>query len=253
MIKKITRQLRDSLAYWRVFSRPESERYYQVTKLGSENETLLAEAKRLHAAVYLSKSFINHEDTLEGIIHELSDPHQKHADYFVVKRKNTVVGLARQIIYKGKGPHHESFPVLEKAMIYNRSLKRIMSFHPHEIVEISALVKKGGESSVVPLLLYRAMWRHSVKENHQLWVMACDVRLYQRLKLLYGPALTRIGKRTHYQGGDVIPVALHIPRGMAYMGILMSSRRKGIFDIQRNAVKFITGRQPTKSDLPRGL
>jgi hypothetical protein len=76
--------------------------------------------------------------------------------------------------------------------------------------------------------------------------MACDVRLYYRLKLLYGPALTKIGKQTHYQGGDVIPVALHIPRGMAYMQVLLKSGRKGIFDIQRNAVKFISQRPVVK-------
>jgi hypothetical protein len=38
--------------------------------------------------------------------------------------------------------------------------------------------------------------------------MACDVRLYERLKVLFGPALKKIGNQTPYPGGDVIPAVL---------------------------------------------
>jgi hypothetical protein len=38
-----------------------------------------------------------------------------------------------------------------------------------------------------------------------LWLMACDVRLFQRLKIMLGDAIVQVGKQTVYQGGDVIP------------------------------------------------
>lgn len=239
IIKQFKRKIRDSYTYWKVLSKTDISRYYQAYKLTEENREDLVAAKMLHASVYLSKSFIIQEDIHEGIIHDLADPHQHHADYFVVKKKNQVIAVARQIIHKGVGEYHESFPVLEKSLIHERSRKRIAGQHPQEIVEISALVKKGGESSIVPLILYRELWRHSRKSKHRVWIMACDVRLYERLKLLFGPTLTRIGQRTPYVGGDVIPVSLNIALASNYIHKLSTSRRRSILDVQRRAAKFM--------------
>jgi hypothetical protein len=242
----IKRRMRDTYNYWRVLSHPESEGRYKVTRVTRDNGEDLLAAKKLHASVYLSKSFILPEEVVDGIIHEHSDPHQLHAEYFVVKKRNEVVGVARQITYKGEGYHHESFPILEKSHIYDRSKQKILNYHPREIVEISALVKKGGESSIIPLLLYRALWRHSRHSQHRLWVMACDVRLYERLKVLFGPNLRRIGQRTPYRGGDVIPVALSIAEAVRYVIKMKYSRSLGITGIiQQRAAKFIV--EPAKN------
>ncbi len=241
-ITHIHKQLRDACDYWRLFSRPDYiDKRYDVLKIGEEHAKELIDAKKLHVDVYLSRDFISHTDVLDGVMHLDADPHQEHSDYFVVQREGDVVGLARQIVYKGRGKHHESFPVLEKAHIHKRSINRILNHHPTEIVEISALVKKSGESTVVPLLLYRALWFHSWDAKHRLWVMACDVRLYQRLKMLFGPALTVIGRRTPYQGGDVIPVALDVTRGKNYMHKLASAKRRDVLDIRRRAARFMAG------------
>lgn len=239
IFRTIRRRLRDSIAYHRVLSTPEEYHVYKVKKISQQDTQELMAAKMLHADVYLSKGFVGDDDVRDGVIHEKSDPHQVHSEYFVVKKKGSVVAVARQIIYKGQGLHHESFPVLEKSIIYGRSRKRLLAFHPTEIVEISALVKKSGESSVAPLILYRALWRHSIDARHRIWVMACDVRLYERLKLLFGSALTRIGQRTPYRGGDVIPVALYIPGSLKYVERVIASPRKGILDLKRRAARFM--------------
>ena len=220
-------------------SRPESAHIYKVSQVGPDSEDFIA-AKKLHASVYLAKDFVSESDLEEDIIHHRSDPHQNHAEYFVVKRRNVVVAVARQIVYKGVGEHHESYPVLSKAIIFERSRQRIISHHPKEIVEISALVKMKGESSIVPLLLYRALWRHSYKKKHRLWIMACDVRLYERLKILFGATLTRIGQRTPYKGGDVIPVAIDLPRAYNYVRKLAStSSGMRPMSVKRRAAKFM--------------
>lgn len=239
-LKRLKRKVKDSLTYARVLSNTDFASLYEVKKLSSEDTDDILAAKRLHAAVYLSIGFVDHTDISEGIIHDLSDPHQHHAQYFVVKRGQTVVAVARQITYKGEGPHHESFPVLDKAILSERSRQRILAVHPHEITEISALVKKSGESPLAPILLYRALWRHSLHSNHRVWVMACDVRLYERLKLLFGPALKKIGQRTPYKGGDVIPVTIDIAAGVNYLQTTKNDGRKGVFDIHRRAASFIT-------------
>lgn len=240
-IKKIKRRLKDSYLYWRLLSNTSIAKYYTTAKLGPEDVDDMRAAKRLHAAVYLSRGFIDHSEVREGMIHDVSDPHQHHSQYFVVKRGEEVVGVARQITYKGMGSHHESFPVLDKAILHERSRRRILATHPQEITEISALVKKSGESALVPLLLYRELWKHSLHTKHRIWIMACDVRLYQRLKVLFGPTLTKIGQRTPYQGGDVIPASLNIAAAVRYVEDVKSRGRIGIFDVPRRAAGFITG------------
>lgn len=247
-LKGLKRKIKDSLTYARVLSNYEFASRYYVKMLTPEDTDDIYAAKRLHAAVYLSRGFVDHTDISEGIIHDVSDPHQHHSQYFVVKRGSEVVAVARQITYKGEGAHHESFPILDKAILSERSRRRILSIHPHEITEISALVKKSGESPIAPILLYRELWRHSLRHKHRVWVMACDIRLYERLKLLFGPALTKIGQRTPYKGGDVIPVTINIAAGVSYLQDVKSKRRTGVFDINRRAAQFITRPQKVEKN-----
>lgn len=245
-IKRLRRTLKDSYSYWRLLSRTNVATKYTTKMLGADDVDDISAAKRLHAAVYLSRGFIDHSEVTKGMIHDLSDPHQHHAQYFAVKRGDEVVGVARQIIYKGEGEYHESFPIMDKAILHERSRKKILAMHPHEITEISALVKKSGESPIVPLLLYRELWRHSLRSNHRVWVMACDVRLYQRLKILFGPTLTKIGQRTPYHGGDVIPAIINISAAIKYVNTVRSNHAKQIFDLHGRAAKFITKPETTK-------
>lgn len=240
-IKRLSRRARDYAAYVRLFSAPEANLPYEVQIVTENEPDLLQQAKELHAATYLRKGFVEIGETINNVIHKTADPHQDHATYFVVLRKGKVVSTARQIIYKGEGPHHQSFPILENALIYERSRRRIENHPPTHIVEISALSKKYGESAIVPLVLYRCMWQHSRQHGHSLWVMACDVRLFERLKLLFGPTLVRIGKKTAYKGGDVIPVALDIAASQNYIAKLIRQPMgtTAIFNLRKRVARFM--------------
>jgi hypothetical protein len=206
-LRRVTRFFRDLHAYWRLFTGDGKHGQYVVSRVADDDYKTLKQAKELHAQTYLYRGFVDRSDVKKGIIHEKSDPHQLHADYFVVKNRGKVVAVARQITYKGDGDHRASFPTLDQAVIYNRSRVHLSKIDPRHIVEISALVKKRGESQMVPLMLYRELWRHSLGK-HKVWVMACDVRLYERLKIVAGPAVRHIGRRSSYKGGDVMPVML---------------------------------------------
>ena len=237
IIRRTRHTMSDFYTYLRLFkSEPNVGRYtVSIAKEGSEE--LLA-AKKLHAAEYLARGFIEAKDISEGVIHKRSDPYQSHAIYFVVKNKQNVVGVARQIVYKGSGGMNESFPILDKANIYPRYRAKIEGQQPQCIVEISALVKKRGESSIVPIVLYRSLWQYSRKHGHEFWVMACDIRLYHRLRLLFGPAILQIGKITPYFGGDIVPAALHIPSSEYYLREHTSSKRK-LFTIRNRAASHM--------------
>lgn len=238
-INSIKRRVRDSVAYWQILSKPETGYMYRVYRLSQDDAEDLLQAKMLHASVYLSRGFIDETDIRDGIIREQSDPHQLHAEYFVVKRKGEIVTVARQIVYRGDSDHSDSFPLLNHAIIHERSRRRLASVTPLEIVEISALAKKRGESSVAPLVLYRALWRHSLRSKHRVWIMACDIRLYERLKMLFGPALTVIGKRTHYKGGDIIPVSLDIANSINYVQKIVAAPKIKPIDLRRRAARFM--------------
>lgn len=237
MMRPARHTMSDFYSYWRLFKREPNVGRYTVL-IAEEGSAELRAAKKLHAAEYLARGFIEENDIFDEIIHEDSDPYQKHAIYFVVKNKQNVVGVARQIIYKGTGEMKESFPILVKANIYSRYRAKIERQHPHTIVEISALVKRRGESSIVPIVLYRSLWQYSRKHGHDFWIMACDVRLYHRLRLLFGPAILKIGKTTPYFGGDVVPSALHIPSSEYYLRQHTLKKHK-LFTIRNRAASHM--------------
>jgi len=188
---------------------------HEVVEIGREGEHLL-EAKLLHAKVYRARGFVIDDDLEGDIIHDRSDPHQYHSHYFAIKDIKTkrLVALSRQIEYDPK-KKDLSFPLLEKAQISQRAQERIARHDLRKCVEISALAKERGASGEGPLMLYKTMLDRSVREGHTLWIMAVDVRLFHRLRMLIGDVLEQIGPRTSYQGGDVIPAMMQPRQALA--------------------------------------
>ena len=182
-----------------------------VLKREEISPSLLLQAKRLHTEIYLERTFIDQEDIgPEGHMHLKADPHQAHSDYFVVvdrRSPDKVLASARQIRADNT---HEQLPILLNAKLKNKSKRALLEENNKRIVEISGLVKAHGTPSVAVLELYLAMWGESMNQRHQTWIMACDVRLYKRLKILFGKSVTRIGRKTHYKGGDIIPCKLEL-------------------------------------------
>jgi N-acyl-L-homoserine lactone synthetase len=179
---------------------------YEGLHAGREG-TLVLEAQKLHADVYLARNFIaEHDVSADRRMHLKADPHQSHSTYFVVRNRadGRIIATSRQIeVHPEK--LKSSFPLLKKTKIEEKWLDVIMSHKLHSIVEISGLAKKQNTSSIIPLYLYRQMWHYSISQGHELWIMACDVRLFQRLKIMLGDAIIQIGEETKYQGGNVIP------------------------------------------------
>lgn len=176
---------------------------YTVRKVATGR--YLNDAKKLHASVYLAHDFIKRKDvTAEGYLTDESDPHSRHAEYFVaIDRENDkVVALVRQI-HQRSG---HKLPVLTHQL----SKKQYTHTHPDEIVEISAFAKSPGVDSRVTILLFAEMLRRSRQNGHQYWVFACDSQVYRRLKTLFGRLLRKTGPEIFYMGSTVIPAEVDL-------------------------------------------
>lgn len=184
---------------------------YNPVQLQSDDPRLLT-AQRLHARVYEHLNYIFPEDIGDnGAMHLKSDPHQAHSDYFVITDPadhSQVLVTARQI---RAVDGHNDLPVLKNARIKKKHKKRLLA-QPHEhMVEISGLVKDKGVSTLATIELYRMMWQYSVKnDGHVMWLMACEPRLYKKLKVMFGRSVKKVGRRTKYQGGDIIPCIIDL-------------------------------------------
>jgi hypothetical protein len=230
------RQCRDMYSYWKAFRRFEEQ---PVEVCIANNPEHQKAAKRLHALVYLRRGFVDIQDISNGHIGTRSDPHQKHAVYFVAmdKKHHMVLATARQI-HAQRIDGHRSFPMIVQANLYEKTRRWIEAHEPKACVEISALAKHQAADSVTPLLLYRAMWHQSIREHHKVWLMACDVRLYGRLKILFGPAIRKAGKVTAYYGGRVVPAVLDVQGSIraAEKGLRRSRLLKRV--VRKHVVRF---------------
>lgn len=241
---RVRRHIRDFNDYLRAFRRKEHINLH-VTKV--DNAAYLLAAKKLHAEVYLYRKFVSKKDVRNGILTLRADPHQQHSQYFVVtnKKKSRVIATARQINAK-KSKGHESFALLGYTRLYDRARQEMLKFSPSDCVEISGLAKHRGVSKLAPLLLYREMWRYSVEHEHKLWLLACDAKLYVRLKLLFGPAIQRAGPKIYYSGGDVVPALLKIETSIR--SIHKSLLRANFFEkiLRVRVAKFILRGAPVE-------
>jgi hypothetical protein len=227
-------------------------RVFEVTK-----DQHLAQAKKLHASVYLENGYIGREHiNNNGLMTKKHDPYQNHSTYFAVLEKHgreeRVIATARQIEPKGR-KGHASFPTIEKLELEPNVERAIHALNPADCVEISGLAKQTGYSSYASFLLYRAMWQHSLREKHQLWLMAADVRVFNNLKFLFGDALVQIGEKTHYMGSYVVPAALEVDRSLDVFIRNSRSFNPGLRLLHREYIRFFLEGLPAKYLKPRQL
>lgn len=214
---------------------PDTVLYFDTQKIEEDDVKHMHRAKKLHAKVYLERTFIDSEDVgKDGTIHHEADPHQRHSDYFVVvdkDRPDKVLATARQI--KTVNGHHD-LPVLVQARVNRRSHSNILKVTPEHCIEISGLAKEKDVPSEAALELYRSMWLYSIEHGHKYWLMACDVKLYKRLKILFGSSIKRIGRQTSYKGGDIIPCSLDLDKSHIVLTRNLKSRHPIYGKIRRN-------------------
>jgi hypothetical protein len=210
----------------------------------------IGQARSLHARVYLKRGYINFIDLDgNGRLHIIADPYQDHSHYFTVNdhshSSKPVVATARQIHVK-EGRSHDSFPTIKEMELYPDMKQAILAIDPSKCVEISGLAKSSGVSSSAVLMLYRSMWHYSLKRKHHLWLMACDVKAFERLSYLFGDALVRIGDNADYMGSEVVPAMLEVSRSvdalMAESKTVNPLKRR----MKRELVKFFMDGLPLK-------
>jgi hypothetical protein len=207
-------------------------------------------AKQLHAKVFLKHGYITEENLLEdGIIDLLEDPYQEHAQYFIAERMidNQWKLVAASRLIKGHAEKgHKSFQTLNHQEIYKRYEKQIAAIDPASCMEVSALVKESGESTVITLMLFRAMWQYSVQAGSSIWLMSCDAKLYARLEFLFGDALTKIGEQRFFKGHDVVPGLLDMNESLYRFLVQAKSLNPFKRSMKRALVKFFLAGLPKK-------
>lgn len=192
---------------------PDDLRAHSVTE-----KALLKQAQLLHAQVYRAHGYITDQDlTQSGLIDHREDPYQDHAQYFAVERqidgKWRLIAASR-LILSHKTKQHQSFQTYIHQTLTPQAKALVESSDPSRIAEVSALVKVPGQSLAAALMLYRAMWHYALAHDHELWLMSCDLRLYQRLKLLFGSALTKAGDIRYFKGHNIVPLLLRVDQSL---------------------------------------
>lgn len=204
MIKKLSKLA----GYYRMLDKePDNYECYQAN-----DSEVLKEAKVLHANVYFSKGYVKPDEiNEEGILHAEGDPYQKFAHYFVVRRVDTqkVVALGR-LIYAPPDTVLADFQMLTHMALFEEEKPRILRHGVKHALEVSAVVKAPGESSLAVLLLYREMWRFSLQNKCQVWLMACNSNLFTSLKTLFGSALHQVGPRQPFRNHQFVPAMVEL-------------------------------------------
>lgn len=225
--------------------------YQRIAKLESnthlrashtKNKHAVDEAKRLHAKMYLHSGYVSADEIGKNkILRKSIDPYQAHANYFIVRNHaqphKPVVATARQIHHVHKHGHN-SFPTIKELELYPEIKKSILALDPAKCVEISGLAKDHDVSSAAAMILYRALWHHSLRRGHHVWLMACDARVFKNLEFLFGDSLIRIGDNTFYMGSEVVPAMFEVHRSIDPLIQDTKSRNPYMRGMKRNLVHF---------------
>ena len=241
--------------YYRLFSTSKPPAGYVVAM--ADDPELRVKAQQLHATVYLDRGYVlDHHISPHGIINLQADPHQSHAIYFAVIKAQgedqKVVAMARQITALPDKGHH-SFQTFTDIRLAEPAQRMIAQYDSSRCVEISSLAKIRQSPSFVTFLLYRAMWHYSIKSGHQLWIMSCDVKLYGRLRYLFGGALTEMGEVQFYKGHDIVPIALDIDGSV--MALIQAASSLSLVDrsLKKQVLKFFLKGLPAEHLNPEHL
>ncbi len=201
-----------------------------VCKIAKSHGEVMS-ARRLQARVYLEKGNIRKDQiTKDGVLDEKTDSYYNQSTYFIVKdlrhKSSGVVLAASRQINHIEGMGFDAFQIFKKVKIDDAGKNFVSRFDPERTVEISGLVKKRGQPLILPMYLYRQMWRYSVQRNHHLWIMVITDHLYYRLKHMFGSVIREIGPKQAlpHSNNFVVPSALEINR---VMDILQAERESG--------------------------
>ncbi len=188
----------------------------------TDDQELISKARYMTAQYYLKRGFITH-DMLdeEGRIAEEHDPYLSNSRYFVFVNTETgeLVACCRKIYYdpeKGE----RSFPLLDHQNELNsEQLDQLSEVGLENVVELSALVKNPrlDTDGQAVFKLYRTLvqdaWGADRNGREETFIMACNPKLYKRLRLAFDGIIQRLGPDLDYPGQKAVPAMFSTRQG----------------------------------------
>lgn len=180
----------------------------------TKDPELIYNARKMTADHYLQRGFISAEQIGEdGTVKRELDPYHNYSDYYILLEPSTkdIVATCRKINYDvAKGI--DSFPVLKhRDQLDSETVQAILSVGLDSVVEISALVKNPSldRDNTATLKLYRKVlqdsWKKKTHGKAEIFVMACNPKLYEGFQNLFGAQIKRMGSDLDYPGQKAIP------------------------------------------------
>ncbi len=197
------------------FGRPGEIPVDQLTlKIADTPKAILA-AQRLHTAKYLLVGYIQLEDISEnGTLKEHLDPYKDRSTYFILIDKNDPeekpIATIRIIEFDPESP----FPLIENMETYETAQDIILGMQTEKCFEISGFAKLPETQDFQTLVVYRDLWQHALKSQHDKWFVASDTNITKHLKAMFGAAVFRIGDTQHYLGSPTDPMILDAQNGL---------------------------------------
>ncbi len=198
--------------------------------VGAADHPAIADARRLHARVYVERGFVDgHSNWLDLDTGLVEDAHVAGSIYLSARHEGAVVGVARLILPGPRGlPVFEHFALDPDACVPSQE----------QCLEVSSLCIDAGSSvsAAVFVHLVRAFAAMSHTRPERYWIAIVERPLLTAMNRFYGLKFRPIGEARQYLGGETLPVLLDVPD---YLGGLVGSERDFIDD--RSAVIDLRG------------
>lgn len=239
-----------------------------------DDDAVIDAARQVVAAEYLKRKFVNPEEVVDGVILPSSDPYVGHSEYYVDIKETPsrrrmgmrnrvsdtqdtdearIAGTVRKIKFvpeKGAG----SFPVLDKQHLLDPdAVDEIYRVGLENTVEISALVRDSrvDVDGMSALRLYRRAFQDSWNNgnNEQLYIMACNPRLFENFTMIFNGAFRRIGPDLDYPGQEAIPAMINLREGALSLISSANNPKNPYKNLHRTVVDyFLSGADIDKVD-----
>ncbi len=173
---------------------------------------LIDRARRLQAKIYLHYGNVDrHQINKDGHLDSKTDPYVKQSVYFVARRSgsNEVVAATRLIL---QDPDYNSLQIAKKLSKENHLSKKLNLQPETKVAEISGLVKKVGQPSILALLLMRECHNYALKNGIDYLLFELTDKVYQAYGDKYDDVLINLGEpyRIPHGNNTVQPLAIDV-------------------------------------------
>ncbi len=186
----------------------------------TDDPSVIEEARRLTARVYLQQGFISLDQINERqTIIDDADPYIPHSEYYVLMDENwnEIVATSRKIKFD-EASGQKSFPLLDHEDSLDPVLfRKIEEVGLDKVIEISALAKDKNLDSddLATLTIYKELFQNALRnsKDEKLFIMACNPALFRNFKQLFNGAMQQVGPALDYPGQIAIPAMFDLHDG----------------------------------------